>query len=237
MSRVYGRLLQVHGEEPLISTFMHCHYIFDNCKFYYNTLCWCQLVSADTGVVIRVKESIRMVMTERDQGDDQRELVTSSEQDIGLIRDLEHFLHEQAHRSAKLVAADGEEIDIPASVYAALRRIVPLMAEGAAIGLVPLHQELTTQQAADLLNISRPSLIKHLDAGDIPYRKTEGEHRRIRFVDVMEYKRRRSELRHDAFVTMAAIGQKYGAYNADSDDSLFGVDVDVDEANDEQARE
>jgi len=209
-----------------------------------------------------------MVMTERDQGDDQRELVTSSEQDIGLIRDLEHFLHEQAHRSAKgppgnkginyppvssvdsaknwdvypltppkLVAADGEEIDIPASVYAALRRIVPLMAEGAAIGLVPLHQELTTQQAADLLNISRPSLIKHLDAGDIPYRKTEGEHRRIRFVDVMEYKRRRSELRHDAFVTMAAIGQKYGAYNADSDDSLFGVDVDVDEANDEQARE
>jgi len=176
-----------------------------------------------------------MVMTGHDRRGDQRELITSSEQDADLIRELERFLHEQAHRSAKLVAADGEEIDIPASVYAALRRIVPLMAEGAAIGLVPLHQELTTQQAADLLHISRPSLIKHLDAGDIPYRKTEGEHRRIRFVDVMEYKRRRSEVRRAAFMTMAAIGQKYGAYNADGDDSLFGIDVD--EANDEQTRE
>ncbi len=176
-----------------------------------------------------------MVMIERDQGDDPRELVTSSEQDIGLIRELEHFLYEQTHRSAKLVAPDGEQIAIPASVYAALRRIVPLMAEGAAIGLVPLHQELTTQQAADLLNLSRPSLIKHLDAGDIPYRKMEGGHRRIRFVDVMEYKRRRSEVRRAAFMTMAAIGQKYGAYDADADDSLFGIDVD--EANDERARE
>jgi len=53
----------------------------------------------------------------------------------------------------------------------------------------------------------------------------------------MEYKRRRSEVRRAAFMTMAAIGQKYGAYDADGDDGLFGIEVDVDEANDEQARE
>ena len=109
-----------------------------------------------------------MVMTlERDR----RELVAPREQDVGSIRELDVFLREQAHRPVKLVAPDGEQIDIPAPIYEVLRLIAPLMAEGAAIGLAPLYQELTTQQAADLLNISRPSLIKLLDTGDIPHHK------------------------------------------------------------------
>lgn len=171
---------------------------------------------------------------------DQRELVAPNEQEVGHIQELEHFLHERAQRPAKLVAPDGSaQIDIPAPVYEVLRLIVPLMAQGAAIGLVPLHQELTTQQAADLLNTSRPSLTKLLDSGEIHYQKTEGGHRRVRFVDVMAYKDRRSAIRHAAFVEMAAIGQKYGAYETNAADALFGVDLDetdadLDETSDER---
>ncbi len=172
-----------------------------------------------------------MVMTlERDR----RELVAPREQDVGSIRELDVFLREQAHRPIKLVAPDGEQIDIPAPIYEVLRLIAPLMAEGAAIGLAPLYQELTTQQAADLLNISRPSLIKLLDTGDIPHHKMEKGHRRVRFIDVMAYKQRRSAARHAAFIEMAAIGQKYGAYEPDADDGLFDIDIDVDDIDTER---
>ena len=66
--------------------------------------------------------------------------------------------------------------------------ILRMMATGIGIVLTPIHSELTTKQAADILHVSRPYLIKLLDAGDIPYHKV-GTHRRIRREDVMAYKR------------------------------------------------
>lgn len=149
-----------------------------------------------------------------------------SEQDILHIKEMAEFLEEQAPRQIRLVGTDGETLDIPEPIFRVLRRIVSLMAQGAAIGLVPIHQELTTQQAADLLNISRPSLIKLLDAREIPFTRSQGGHRRLRFTDVMVYKQRRSVMRHAAFAEMAAIGQKYGAYETDNEDLLFGIDLD-----------
>src|SRR5438067_2461178 len=87
-----------------------------------------------------------------------------TEQDVLHIKELEAFLAERAPQRAKFVGPTGETHDIPEPLYRLLRRILPLMARGAAIGVIPIHQELTTQEAADLLNISRPSLIKLLDA-------------------------------------------------------------------------
>ncbi|MCZ7555446.1 MAG: helix-turn-helix domain-containing protein [Bacteroidia bacterium] len=81
-----------------------------------------------------------------------------------------------------------EAIRIPAAAYALLVEILEHMAQGKDVALMPLKTELTTQQAADYLNVSRPFLVKLLTEAKIPYRKV-GAHRRIRFEDVAQYKR------------------------------------------------
>ena len=75
--------------------------------------------------------------------------------------------------------------------------------------LIPVHAELTTQEAADMLNISRPSLIQLLDDGKMEYRKV-GTHRRVRFDALMAYKRQSDAERRAALVELAAYDQEIG---------------------------
>ena len=79
------------------------------------------------------------------------------------------------------------KITFPFSAIKLLLEILTQMAEGNAITLIPIHAELTSQEAANLLNVSRPFLIKLLDEGKIPYHKV-GTHRRIRFIDLLHFK-------------------------------------------------
>ena len=102
-----------------------------------------------------------------------------------------------------------ETVKIPASVVRMLIHILEEMARGNAVTLIPVHAELTTQEAADMLNISRPSLIQILDAGKIEFRRV-GTHRRVRFEGLMAYKRRADADRRAVLAELAAYDQEIG---------------------------
>ncbi len=102
-----------------------------------------------------------------------------------------------------------ETISIPASAFQLLNTILGEMAKGHAMTVVPLHAELTTQQAADLLNVSRPYVIQLLENGSLPHRKV-GSHRRVRLDDVMRYKRGTDEARQATLADLTAEAQALG---------------------------
>lgn len=100
-----------------------------------------------------------------------------------------------------------QDLPLPASAVRMLLDILEQIAAGNTMTLVPLHAELTTLQASELLNVSRPFLIKLLEQGDIPYSKV-GTHRRILAQDVLTYKQEKMSKRRDAIDQMTALSQK-----------------------------
>ncbi len=80
-----------------------------------------------------------------------------------------------------------DELVLPGDIMNLLLNVLTQVSQGNAISLVPMHQEISTQQAADLLSVSRPHLVKLLEQGNIPFRKV-GSHRRVKLTDVMDYR-------------------------------------------------
>jgi excisionase family DNA binding protein len=109
------------------------------------------------------------------------------------------------------VGPDGSQIDIPDELYGVLCDVVEALSEGLAITIAPHNTMLTTQEAADLLNISRPTLVRLLTEGEIPH-TMRGRHRRILLRDVLDYRERTRRERRQVLDQMAADAEDDGLY-------------------------
>lgn len=99
------------------------------------------------------------------------------------------------------------QVELPTSALQLLMEILSELADGNAVKVVPVHAELTTQEAADMLNVSRPHLVKLLEEGVLPFHKT-GRHRRVRFADLMVYRDARQRESESAMAELAAQAQQ-----------------------------
>lgn len=102
-----------------------------------------------------------------------------------------------------------EVIELPTFALRLLGEILSELALGNAVKVVPIHAELTTQEGADMLNVSRPHLVKLLDEGALPHTKT-GRHRRIKFNDLMTYKAQRDQASYAAMNELTAQAEELG---------------------------
>lgn len=114
-----------------------------------------------------------------------------------------------------LVGADGTRLEVPGPVFEALVHVATAMAQGQGVTVMPLHTLLTTQEAADLLGISRPTLVRLLTEGEIAYEQ-RGRHRRILLSDLLRYQQRMRTGRRESLDRMAREGQEAGLYEATS---------------------
>lgn len=107
---------------------------------------------------------------------------------------------------------NGQEIEVPSVICFALTEVVKTLNNGDSVTLIPMDKELTTQQAADILNVSRPYFIKLLENGTIKFRKT-GTHRKVLMQDLIEYRNKRAENRHANIEEMSKLSQELGLYD------------------------
>ena len=112
--------------------------------------------------------------------------------------------------SLALESGEIQTVTLAPALTASLLEVMRLVSSGRGFRMIPVEAELTTQQAADLLNVSRPFLVNLLENGDVPFTKT-GRHRRVRADDLFAYKERRDATRSDALGDLA---------KADAEDDL-----------------
>lgn len=139
-----------------------------------------------------------------------------TEQDIRLARESSRILS-----TLLLTGAETRQIDIhddqgtvrtvriPGAAMRLLQEILTEIGQGNALSVIPIHAELTTQEAADVLNVSRPFLIQLLEKGEIPFHRV-GTHRRLYYQDVITYRKRIDADRHKALEELAAQAQELG---------------------------
>ena len=118
--------------------------------------------------------------------------------------------HRDSHEPVRLtLEEDGEMVTVPRAAIDHLVDVLANMAAGQGVSLVPAHAELTTQQAADLMNVSRPFLVRLLQAAGIEYRLV-GTHRRIKAASLLDYMERDDAQRRKAADQLTVLTQDMG---------------------------
>jgi excisionase family DNA binding protein len=125
---------------------------------------------------------------------------------VSALRDQIAVMLQSANKTY-LVGANGERTELPSSAVEALKLVVDALARGQSVTLVPQDKDLTSQEAADRLRVSRPHLIKLLDRGEIPFHRV-GTHRRVRLEDVLAYRERRDAERAAALTELTRLSEE-----------------------------
>lgn len=134
-------------------------------------------------------------------------------QDLEQMLDLSKFL-EQVNEPAALVGPDGQTVPLPLEAFRVLNDVAHAMREGKAITVAPVDQLLTTQEAADFLGISRPTFVKLLEGGQIPFeRPGAGRHRRVKLEDVLDHQRQVTHARRATLDELTAEAASAGLYD------------------------
>ena len=147
---------------------------------------------------------------------DSTEPVAPTEAEVVLARESARQLAPQLAKAngslqLRVVDPDGssETVTVPTAAFRLLVNILAHMASGNAIRIIPHQAELTTQEAAELLNVSRPYLVRLLDDGRIPFHRV-GTHRRVLFKDVMTYKGQHRRARQASLKRLSELDQELG---------------------------
>ena len=125
---------------------------------------------------------------------------------------IERVLARDGGEGARLVDSAGDPVEMPAELVGALKTIVENLRAGHGVSVASLQAELTTVEAAELLNVSRPHLIKLVDGGALPFRMV-GTHRRLRLVDVLAYRDRQDAAAREALDELTRQAEDLGLYD------------------------
>lgn len=121
--------------------------------------------------------------------------------------ELARLLKEHPNEDRAHLKLDGHDLVLPANALRLLKDILQQMAAGNGVSVIPKHAELTTQEAANMLNVSRPYIVKLLERGEIPFSKA-GTHRRILFSDLMDYQKKTKQQTKESLDALAASAQE-----------------------------
>jgi len=143
--------------------------------------------------------------------------VVGPPEDLNAMLDLARFL-ESHSAPAALLGPDGEQIPLPLAAYEVLRQVVKAMEHGSSVSIEPIDKQLTTQQAAELLGVSRNTVVRLLDEHELPYERLgQSRHRRLRLQDVLAYRERKRADRRSRLDEMTRQAHEDGLYDVEAD--------------------
>jgi excisionase family DNA binding protein len=156
-------------------------------------------------------EAAELIVTPENRDSHESEAIQRTEDELRAYLKVLPGGQQRRPNPPKLVFEDGRQRELTPNILQALQFVLHHVARGDAVGLVPMTKLLSTNQAADILNVSRPFLVKLLSDGAIPFTKI-GTHHRLRMGDVVEYKKRRDRQMLDTLDKLANEAQEAGTY-------------------------